>query len=100
MNAIFVPSGDGGIWDTNGGTGFWTLGAATTLDAVNFTVAPGESFIVFASDWFSGAPFPNGLFFPGKQFTLTIGSSDGSSATVNTVIPPATGPAFASLPGG
>ena len=72
------------------------LGAATNLDAplynasndaVSFSVSPGGSFVVFASDWFQGAPFPNGLFQPGNQFTLTIGFSDGSSATAVTTIP-------------
>jgi hypothetical protein len=90
-----LDSSDGGIWDTEGGTLYWTLGAASNVnatlynqgnDGVNFTVTPGGSFVIFASEWFLGQPFPNGLFLPGKQFVLTIGFSDGSSTTVNTTI--------------
>jgi hypothetical protein len=86
----------GGTWDTNGGTGFWTLGAARDLgsallnladDSVNFSVAPGGSFVIFASEWFLGGPFPNGLFQPGNQFTLTMGFSDNTTATASTTIP-------------
>ena len=87
---------NGGTWDTNSATVFWTLGAASALDAplyndandaVNFPVSPGGSFVIFASDWFFGPPFPNGLFQPGNQFTLRIGFSDGSTATANATVP-------------
>ena len=95
MTSLRLDSSDGGIWDTDGGTVYWTLGAASDVnaalynqgnDGVNFTVTPGGSFVIFASDWFSGQPFPNGLFLPGKQFVLTLGFSDGSSTTVSTTI--------------
>ena len=87
---------NGGTWDTNSGTVSWTLGAARDLgsalfnladDSVNFPVSPGGSFVIFASDWFFGPPFPNGLFQPGNKFTLTIGFSDGSTATANATVP-------------
>jgi hypothetical protein len=96
VTSLRLDSSNGGIWDTNSTTGFWTLGAAPNVDApllnagndsVNFAVSPGGSFLIFASDWFSGAPFPNGLFQPGNQFTLTITFSDGSPATATTAIP-------------
>ena len=96
VTSLRLESSAGGVWDTNAGTGFWTLGAATDVDAVlynngandgvSFTVAPGGSFNLFASDWFLGAPFPNGLFQPGSEFILTIGFSDGSTATASTTI--------------
>jgi probable HAF family extracellular repeat protein len=87
---------NGGTWDTNSATVSWTLGAARDLvsallnlpdDSVNFLVSPGVSFVIFASDWFFGPPFPNGLFQPGNRFDLTIGFSDGSTATANATIP-------------
>ena len=93
--SLQLTSSNGGVWDTNSTTGFWTLGAATNFDAplynasndgVSFAVSPGGSFVVFASDWFLGAPFPNGLFQPGNQFTLTIGFSDGGTAMATTTI--------------
>ena len=75
---------------------FWTSGAASDVDAVlyndgandgvNFAVGPGGSFKLFASDWFMGGPFPAGLFQPGSEFILTIGFSDGSTATASTTI--------------
>jgi N-acetylneuraminic acid mutarotase len=86
---------NGGTWDTNGGTGFWTVGVARDLgsgllnsadDSVNFTVAPGSSFVIFVSDWFLGAPFPNGLFRPGNEFKVTIGFSDNTIATAMAII--------------
>ena len=96
VTSLRLDSSGGGIWDTNSGTGFWTLGAASNLDvllyngandAVNFSVAPGGSFKIFASDWFLGGPFPNGLFQPGSGFILTIGFADGSTATANLTVP-------------
>jgi hypothetical protein len=57
-----------GVWDTQGGNGFWSLGAATGLntellnadnDSVNFAVAEGNSFKIFAAD------FLGQMFVPG-----------------------------------
>src|SRR5439155_21692944 len=55
-----------GTWDTDAATPAWVLGAATTLDrallndpatmAVNFAVADGGSFQLFAAD-FAGTEF-------------------------------------------
>src|SRR5437870_1568712 len=89
LSSSRLDSSDGGVWDTSSATGFWSLAAATNLqslsynavdDSVNFAVPSGSSFLIFASDWFRGAPFPNGLFQKGKGFTLNIGFSDGSAA--------------------
>ena len=94
--SLRLDSSDGGIWDTAAGTPYWTLGAASGLDsplyngandAVSFAVAPGDSFNIFASDWFfDTTTFPHGLFHAGALFTLTIGFSDGSTATAQTTI--------------
>lgn len=96
VTSLRLDSSDGGIWDTNGGSFYWTLGAASGLDAalyngandaVNFVVAPGGSFNVFASDWHLDATsFPSGLFHAGAGITLTLGFSDGTSATAQTTI--------------
>ncbi|MBM4262276.1 MAG: M6 family metalloprotease domain-containing protein [Deltaproteobacteria bacterium] len=99
VTLLRLDSSDGGVWDTNAGTGFWTLGAASSLDAglynagndaVSFAVAPAGSFNLFASEWhLNTTSFPNGLFHADAEFTLTVGFSDGSSATAQTTI---TGP--------
>jgi uncharacterized repeat protein (TIGR03803 family) len=95
VTSLRLDGANGGSWDTDSGTMFWTLGAAPTMggtlynqqnDAVNFPVASGGSFVVFASEWSLGAPFPNGLFLLGSQFTVTIGFSDGSTAQASTTI--------------
>ena len=70
----------GGEWDTIP-NGFWALGAASSLDSalynapnatVNFAVADGGSFNMFASD--SGSTY----FNSGDSFTLTVSFADGS----------------------
>src|SRR5262249_52855805 len=81
-----------GVWRTSSpGTGNWVLGVATSLDgaflnapgsmAVNFAVADGGSFIVFAAD------YQGGEFSPGRTLTLTATFSDGSTASASTVVP-------------
>ena len=96
VTSLRLDSSDGGVWDTSSATGFWTLAAATNLqtasynaadDSVNFAVPAGGTFMIFASDWFRGAPFPNGLFQKGKGLTLTVGFSDGITTAASTVIP-------------
>ena len=91
MRLINAP---GGIWDTNGATQNWTLGAAAGLDtgllngnddSVNFPWAEGSSFKIFAAD------FQNRMFLPGTTFTLTVTFSDSSTATANFAI---TGPSI------
>jgi hypothetical protein len=76
----------GNEWNTEGGDGLWTLGAATGWDAalvngnndsVNFPVSDGGEFKIF------GADYQNRLFLPGSAFTLTVGFSDGSTVTGN-----------------
>ena len=81
-----------GVWRTSSpGTGNWVLGAAATLDgavlnvpgsmAVNFPVADGGSFVLFAAD------YQGSEFLPGRTLTLTVTFSDGSSATAAVILP-------------
>jgi len=79
-----------GIWDTQGGDGFWSLGAASGLDtallnatddSVNLALTEGGSFKVFAADYLSQ------MFVSGSGFTLTANFSDGSIASANVTIP-------------
>ena len=81
----------GGVWDTVGSSSAWILGVATSLDgsllntssdSVNFTLAPGGSAVLFASD--TGG----GLFASGSAFTLTATFSDGSTASASTTVFP------------
>src|SRR5262249_33742552 len=79
-----------GIYDTDPATTFWALGVATSLDgallntgggAVNFPVAEGSGFYVFASDAGSG------LFSSGVSFTLTARFSDGTTSSATVTLP-------------
>jgi len=81
-----------GIWRTSSpGTGNWVLAVAPALDApslnapgtltVNFPVADGGSFVVFAADYLGSE------FLPGRTLTLTATFSDGSTASANTTVP-------------
>jgi len=56
------------------------LNAAGTM-AVNFPVADGGSFVVFASDYLDSE------FLSGNTLTLTATFSDGSTATAVTTVP-------------
>jgi hypothetical protein len=85
-----LRSGTGGIWNTTP-DGNWILGAAPTLSAslyndssaqVSFTITDGSSFKLFAADEGSGIHFP-----VGGTLTLTVDLSDGSTATVSSVVP-------------
>jgi subtilisin family serine protease len=80
-----------GLWLTNSpGTTHWVLGVATSLDgallnaagtmAVNFPVADGGSFVLFAAD------YQNLEFVSGRTLTLTATFSDGSTATATTTV--------------
>src|SRR5207244_12126958 len=80
-----------GVWVTGSpGTGHWVLAAAPTLDgamlnaprtlAVNFRVADGGSFVVFAGDYLGSE------FLPGRTLTLIATFSDGSTATAVTTV--------------
>jgi len=87
--ALTAAGPSGGAWDTTLNTN-WVLGAALTTDgaylnnattmAVNFTVADGGSFVVFASDQPGSAVY----LVPGAPLTLTATLSDGLTA-VGTV---------------
>jgi subtilisin family serine protease len=79
-----------GIWDTVPASGYWILGAASTLDspvlnasngAVSFPVTDGQTFYIFAAD--TGGS----LFVPGTTFTLTARFADGSTAVVSRTLP-------------
>ena len=82
-------TGGSGIWDTDPATIYWALGATASLDGallngtngtVNFAVADGAAFFVFASD-FSPSPFTTGT-----SFALTATFADGSVVTVTTIL--------------
>jgi hypothetical protein len=82
-------SGNTGIWDTISNNYYWVLGTASSLDAlllnasngtVNFAVADGGSFNIFASD-------ANNLFASGSSFSLTVAFSDGTTATAIATVP-------------
>jgi hypothetical protein len=75
-----------GVWDTDrGDPGYWALGAAPALDgsmrndpetmAVDFAVADGETFVLFASD------LGDIEFVSGNTLTVTARFSDGTTAT-------------------
>jgi hypothetical protein len=71
--------------------GFWILAVTPTLDAtllnapgtkaVNFPVADGENFVVFASDYQAAE------FLPGCTLILTATFADSSTATAVTSVP-------------
>src|SRR5262249_4177880 len=80
----------GAIWDTDPATSFWALGAAADLDSallnnssgvVNFAVADGAAFYIFAAD------FNPSLYISGTSFSLTGTFADGSVVTVTTTVP-------------
>ena len=80
----------GGNWDTVPASGYyWALGAAASLDvslynssntSVNFAVADGGSFNIFASDQ------NNALYGAGSVFTVNVTFSDGTTASASTTI--------------
>ena len=91
INALQLQSTGPGTWDTGANTPYWVLGVAGALDgpllndpatvAVNFPVASGGSFVLFAADY-------QGIeFVSGTTLTLTVSFSDGTTATATTVVP-------------
>ena len=80
-----------GSWDTDAATSSWLLGVAGTLDgvllndpatvAVNFAVADGGSFRLFAAD------FASIEFVSGVTISLTATFSDGWSTTGIVTVP-------------
>jgi hypothetical protein len=82
----------GGVWDTDSATPHWALGAASGLDGallnaagsglVNFAVADGGAFFVFAAD-----QNPT-LFGTGTSFTVTASFADGTTAAASMTVPP------------
>jgi hypothetical protein len=91
VTALRLDSTAPGTWDTTGGNVWWLLAVAPTLDgallnapgtmAVNFPVADGGSFILFAADYQATE------FLPGRTLTLNATFSDGSTATTSTTVP-------------
>ncbi len=91
VTGLRLDSNAPGVWDTTSATGYWVLAVAPTVDgavlnapgtmAVNFPVADGGSFVVFASDY-QGREFQ-----PGRTLTLTATFADGSTATAATTVP-------------
>jgi len=90
VTALRLDSDAPGTWDTTSATGFWVLGVATSLDGpllnapgtmeVNFSVADGGSFVLFAAD------LQLSEFLPGRTLTLTATFSDGSTTTAVTTV--------------
>jgi hypothetical protein len=83
-------SGNIGVWDTIPNNNYWVTGAASSLNGpllnaangtVNFALADGGSFNIFASDT------SNNLFAAGSGFTLTVVFADGTTATAAFTIP-------------
>ncbi len=80
-----------GTWDTDINSTYFVLGASMTLDgpllndpataAVNFFVAEGDSFVVFASD------LQDMEFLSGNTLSLVGFFSDASTASAQVVIP-------------
>src|SRR5207248_1452627 len=78
-----------GAWDTEAVTSAWLLGVARTVEgpvlndaitmAVNFVVADGESFVLFAAD------YGDIEFVPGTTLTVTATFVDGTTASAFTV---------------
>jgi glucose/arabinose dehydrogenase len=90
VTGVRLDSDAPGTWGTNNGNQYWVLGVAPTLDgallnapgtmAVNFAVANGGSFVVFASDYLAGE------FLPGRTLTLVATFADGSSASATNTV--------------
>jgi hypothetical protein len=91
VTAIRLQSGTSGIWDTSSATTYWAVGVAPSLDAalvnatatmaVNFSLAEGGSFVLFASD------SAGRHFLRGTPLTVAVSFSDGSSATALAQVP-------------
>jgi hypothetical protein len=90
VTGLDLRPGTGGVWNTTP-DGYWILGAAPSLDGtlynnlngtVNFAITDGSSFKLFAGEAGSGTYFP-----AGATLTLTVNLSDGSTATVSTLVP-------------
>ena len=97
ITRVQLHSSAPGTWDTDASTAAWALGVATSLDgallndagtsAVNFGVADGGSFQLFAADW------SDIEFVPGTALTVTATFSDGTTASASTVAGTTPGPA-------
>jgi hypothetical protein len=92
VTALRLDSDQVGTWVTGQNPpNYWVLGVALSLGgsllnapntmAVNFPVASGGSFVVFASDAL------NREFVPGAKLTLVATFSDGSKAAASTTVP-------------
>jgi len=91
VTGLTLQSTGPGTWDTDGGSAYWALGVAATLDgvllnnpataAVSFAVTDGGTFVLFASDA-AGMEFVSGA-----TLSLTAMFSDGTSAGAVTRIP-------------
>ena len=88
------PSGSStpvGSWDTDINSTYFVVGASQTLDgpllndpgnaAVNFVVAEGGSFVIFASD------LQGQEFLSGNKLSLATTFSDGSTTSTQVVLP-------------
>ncbi|HYR14858.1 MAG TPA: hypothetical protein VEQ67_11655, partial [Mycobacterium sp.] len=102
ITRLQLQSSAPGSWDTDAATSAWALGVASTLDgpllndaammAVNFTVADGGTFRLFAAD------YADLEFAPGVTLTLTATFSDGTTAAavaIATAVVPTDPPSLA-----
>ena len=95
---VELRTSSGGLWDTDPATTSWSLGVATDLAGallnagnatVNFPIADGGSFVVFAAD----DPVV-GHFNPGRVLTVTTRFADGSSASASATVVAPPGPSI------
>ena len=92
ITALQLTNGVGGVWDTTAPNSFWLLGVAGSLDgamlndpasmAVTVMVPNGGSLVLFASDYGSGFGFGSG-----RNLTVAVTFSDGTTATASAVTP-------------
>jgi hypothetical protein len=92
VTALQLQNGAGGVWDTTAPNASWLLGVAPSLDAallnnpttmaVSTLVADGGSLTLFASDYGGGQGFA-----PGRNLTVTVTFSDGTSGQASAVTP-------------
>ena len=89
VTRLHMTNTPGGVWNTRSSDGFWTLGAASGLDApllngtddsVSFSLSEGSSFQIFAAD------SQNIMFTAGTVFTLAVTFADGTTANASVTI--------------
>jgi hypothetical protein len=92
ITALQLTNGIGGVWDTIAPNSSWLIGVAGSLDgamlndpttmAVTAIVPDGGTLTLFASDYGGGFGFASG-----RNLTLTVTFSDGTTTTASAVTP-------------